>query len=223
MAKSYFSQNSFVSGELSPLLKGRIDLDQYYQGLENAENVLIVPQGGLKRRAGTQHVDLAEKIIKPFISSEITASMPNGGTPADINDFNRATTTTTNVINANGTTSTPFILVNYDISGQSSLGKYVDVQDIQLTGNASCVLKIQASTNNSAWLLLKSITVTADTQSVRIRVSDNVDYKYFRIVRENDTGNISHSVKLSEFNILYYTANASDVKTFDFSIEHDKH
>ena len=223
MAKSKFLQSSFVSGELSPLLKGRVDLDQYYQGMETAENVLIVPQGGLKRRAGTQHVDLAEKIIKPFISSEITASMPNGGTPADINDFDRATTTTTNVIGTGGTTSTPFILVSYDISGQSSLGKYIDVQDIQLTGNASCVLKIQASTDNSFWALLKSITVTEDAQSIRIKAGDNIDYKYFRIVRENDTGSISHSVKLSEFNILYPTANASDVKTFDFSIEHDKH
>jgi hypothetical protein len=223
MAKSKFLQSSFVSGELSPLLKGRVDLDQYYQGMETAENVLIVPQGGLKRRAGTQHVDLAEKIIKPFISSEITASMPNGGTPADINDFDRATTTTTNVIGTGGTTSTPFILVSYDISGQSSLGKYIDVQDIQLTGNQSCVLKIQASTDNSFWSLLKSITVTEEPQSIRIRASDNLAYKYFRIVRENDTGSISHSVKLSEFNILYHTANASDVKTFDFSIEHDKH
>jgi hypothetical protein len=223
MAKSKFLQSSFVSGELSPLLKGRVDLDQYYQGMETAENVLIVPQGGLKRRAGTQHVDLAEKIIKPFISSEITASMPNGGTPADINDFDRATTTTTNVIGTGGTTSTPFILVSYDISGQSSLGKYIDVQDIQLTGNQSCVLKIQASTDNSFWSLLTSITVTEEPQSIRIRASDNLAYKYFRIVRENDTGSISHSVKLSEFNILYHTANASDVKTFDFSIEHDKH
>lgn len=223
MAKSKFLQSSFVSGELSPLLKGRVDLDQYYQGMETAENVLIVPQGGLKRRAGTQHVDLAEKIIKPFISSEITASMPNGGTPADINDFNRATTTTTNVIGTGGTTGTPFILVSYDISGQSNLGKYIDVQDIQLTGNQSCVLKIQASTDNSFWSLLTSITVTEKPQSIRIRASDNLAYKYFRIVRENDTGSISHSVKLSEFNILYHTANASDVKTFDFSIEHDKH
>lgn len=223
MAKSKFLQSSFVSGELSPLLKGRVDLDQYYQGMETAENVLIVPQGGLKRRAGTQHVDLAEKIIKPFISSEITASMPNGGTPADINDFNRATTTTTNVIGTGGTTSTPFILVSYDISGQSSLGKYIDVQDIQLTGNQSCVLKIQASTDNSFWSLLTSITVTEEPQSIRIRASDNLAYKYFRIVRENDTGSISHSVKLSEFNILYHTANASGVKTFDFSIEHNKH
>ena len=69
MAKSKFLQSSFVSGELSPLIKGRVDLDQYYQGMETAENVLIVPQGGLKRRAGTQHVDLAENIIAPFVFS----------------------------------------------------------------------------------------------------------------------------------------------------------
>ena len=71
MAKSKFMQSSFVSGELSPLLKGRVDLDQYYQGMETAENVLIVPQGGLKRRAGTQHVDVAENIIKPFMSAGV--------------------------------------------------------------------------------------------------------------------------------------------------------
>ena len=69
MPKSKFMQSSFVSGELSPLLKGRVDLDQYYQGMETAENVLIVPQGGLKRRAGTQHVDTAENILVPFIFS----------------------------------------------------------------------------------------------------------------------------------------------------------
>jgi hypothetical protein len=69
MAKSKFLQSSFVSGELSPLLKGRVDLEQYYQGVATAENVLIVPQGGLKRRAGTQHIDVAEKIFEPFRSA----------------------------------------------------------------------------------------------------------------------------------------------------------
>ena len=48
MAKSRFIQSNFVSGALSPLLKGRIDLQQYYQGAETARNLVIVPQGGLK-------------------------------------------------------------------------------------------------------------------------------------------------------------------------------
>ena len=45
MAKSRFIQSNFVSGALSPLLKGRIDLQQYYQGAETAKNLVIVPQG----------------------------------------------------------------------------------------------------------------------------------------------------------------------------------
>ena len=48
-----------MSGELSPLIKGRVDIDQYYKGMQTAENVVIVPQGGLKRRPGTQHVALS--------------------------------------------------------------------------------------------------------------------------------------------------------------------
>ena len=47
MPKSQFQQTSFASGELSPLLKGRTDLEQYYKGAQDAEGVVIVPQGGV--------------------------------------------------------------------------------------------------------------------------------------------------------------------------------
>lgn len=50
--KTRFVQNNFLSGELSPLLYGNTSLQQYYNGLQKAENVVIVPQGGVKRRAG---------------------------------------------------------------------------------------------------------------------------------------------------------------------------
>ena len=56
MAKTRFIQSSFVSGEVSPLLKGRIDINQYYQAVETADNVVIVPQGGLRRRPGTEFI-----------------------------------------------------------------------------------------------------------------------------------------------------------------------
>tara|TARA_B100000768_G_scaffold100878_1_gene93911 strand:- start:882 stop:3743 length:2862 start_codon:yes stop_codon:yes gene_type:complete len=304
MPKSKFMQSSFVSGELSPLLKGRVDLDQYYQGMETAENVLIVPQGGLKRRAGTQHVDVAEKIFQPFMSAGVgqlfsfnittglpivgstytnnsstftiisftgsglpytvyaertvgtndptasgtlvktvstpnlvysafttfTATMPRGGTVANINDFNPATVglTTTN-IGVLGTTgqSAPddeYIVAAYNILGTTNLGKFVDVKNIKLSGTGSGVFKIQASTDNVSWFTALNMTVTAVEQSVRIRLSDKFDYKYFRIVRVGDTGDLGTlRIQLSEFNILYPTAIASDVKTFDFSIETDRH
>lgn len=49
-------QNAFTAGELSPLLEGRDDLQQYHQGLRQAENALVMQNGGLTRRPGTRFV-----------------------------------------------------------------------------------------------------------------------------------------------------------------------
>jgi len=49
-------QSNFSTGELDPLLRSRIELDQYNNALAKATNVLIQPQGGLKRRPGTKHI-----------------------------------------------------------------------------------------------------------------------------------------------------------------------
>jgi len=295
-------QSSFVSGELSPLLKGRVDLDQYYQGMETAENVLIVPQGGLKRRAGTQHVDTAENILVPFIFSGLgqlftftvtaglplvgstytnnsstftvtsytgsglpytvyaertvgtndptasgtlvktvstpnltytsfqtfTASMPEGGTVANINDFNRATvatTTTVGGIGIKGTTGNPnYVVALYNVLGTTDRGQFIDVKDIKLTGTGSGQFKIQISGDGVSWTTKETLTVTEVEQSYRIRLSDTFIGQYYRIVRTEDTGDLGAvQIQLSEFNVFYSTDDASDVKTFDFSIETDRH
>lgn len=49
-------QTNFTSGELDPKLRARIDLNQYYNGLESAQNIVIQPQGGFKRRPGTRYI-----------------------------------------------------------------------------------------------------------------------------------------------------------------------
>jgi hypothetical protein len=49
-------QTDFASGEIDPLLRSRIDLKQYYQALQTAQNVFILPQGGAKRRDGLKFV-----------------------------------------------------------------------------------------------------------------------------------------------------------------------
>jgi hypothetical protein len=300
MAKSKFLQSSFVSGELSPLLKGRVDLDQYYQGMETAENVLIVPQGGLKRRAGTQHVDTAENILVPFIFSGLgqlftfnvttglpivgatytnnsstftvlsftgsglpytvyaertvgtndptasgtlvktvstpnliysafttfTSSMPEGGTVANINDFDRSTVglTTTN-IGVLGTGANPdYVVALYNVLGTTDRGRFIDVKDIKLSGTGSGQFKIQVSDDGASWDTEKTLTVTEVEQSIRIRTDSTFVGQYYRIVRTGDTGDLGAvQIQLSEFNILYPTATASDVKTFDFSIETNRH
>lgn len=49
-------QTNFSSGELDPLLKGRIDLNQYQNAAETLTNVLVQPQGGVRRRYGLKHL-----------------------------------------------------------------------------------------------------------------------------------------------------------------------
>ena len=36
-------QSNFTTGEIDPLLKGRSDIKQYYNGLSSATNVLVQP------------------------------------------------------------------------------------------------------------------------------------------------------------------------------------
>ncbi len=300
MAKSKFLQSSFVSGELSPLLKGRVDLDQYYQGMQTAENVLIVPQGGLKRRAGTQHVDTAENILVPFIFSGLgqlftftvttglpivgatytnnsstftvlsftgsslpytvyaertvgtndptasgtltktvstpnliysafttfTSSMPEGGTVANINDFDRSTVgLTTTELQEIGTGANPdYVVALYNVLGTTNRGRFIDVKDIKLSGTGSGQFKIQVSDDGASWDTEETLTVTEVEQSIRIRLRSTFVGQYYRIVRTGDTGDLGTlKIQLSEFNVLYATDDASDVKTFDFSIETNRH
>jgi hypothetical protein len=49
-------QTNFSVGELDPLLRARTDLDQYQNALEQAQNVIVQPQGGIKRRDGLKFI-----------------------------------------------------------------------------------------------------------------------------------------------------------------------
>ena len=60
-------QAGFTVGELDPLLRGRIDLQQYYSSVALADNVLFEPQGGFSRRPGLRFV------------TDLTADNPGNG------------------------------------------------------------------------------------------------------------------------------------------------
>lgn len=53
MANIEWSQDSFSKGELSPYMYGRAKVNQYYNGLRTAQNVLTYPQGAAGKRFGT--------------------------------------------------------------------------------------------------------------------------------------------------------------------------
>lgn len=82
MPRSVLIQTNFVVGELDPLLRGRIDLNQYYNALQKATNVVIQPQGGARRREGLQFIhdlpaNLATQAVRlvPFQFSVVDAYM----------------------------------------------------------------------------------------------------------------------------------------------------
>lgn len=47
---------SFNAGELSPLVKYRIDQEQYSFGSQKVENLIVLPQGAAVRRPGTKYI-----------------------------------------------------------------------------------------------------------------------------------------------------------------------
>jgi hypothetical protein len=65
------------------LILGRTDLDQYYRGGQKAENVVIVPQGGIKRRPGTKRIEGPLRSNFNTIAYQ-APTMAKGGNPYSI-------------------------------------------------------------------------------------------------------------------------------------------
>ena len=95
---------SFSSGELSPKLRGRFDIAQYYSGAERLENYISETQGPAKFRTGSRFVAETKNSNKAFLTKfevegdvhilEITAGffrffigdiqLESGGSPVEI-------------------------------------------------------------------------------------------------------------------------------------------
>ncbi len=69
MTKAYSLQTAFNSGVLDTRLSARVDVKQYYNGMSEGNNVLCLPQGGVKRRPGMEFIaDAGEECrVIPFV------------------------------------------------------------------------------------------------------------------------------------------------------------
>ncbi len=221
MARSHFLQNSFVSGELSPIVKGRTDLDQYYQGLQTATNVVTVPQGGVKRRAGFKFVTTPAPVVAKY--SAPTATMPNGGTAANLNDNDLTTfgTTTAGI----GTTN-PFVVASYQFTSQQTIA-YIDLINIKLTtaDATSDEFVIQYQQTGGAWITVANVpTLTDFEQTLRVTILNNgvptpfLDQDW-RLARVGTTDLGSCNVSLAEMHFYNVTgAFSSSLKMHKFEI-----
>jgi len=58
-------QTNFTAGEFDPLLRARIDLEQYRAAAKELTNVVCLPQGGVTRRPGLQYIDTIPSAANP--------------------------------------------------------------------------------------------------------------------------------------------------------------
>ena len=229
MAKTRFIQSSFVSGELSPLLKGRTDINQYYQAVETADNVVIVPQGGLRRRPGTRFIaGTSPDVARGNITS---IAMPNGGTPSVLESPDK--TVTTSSTTGIGTTNN---YVFAELNGSALLNNkiYVDISQISISSGTSDEFQLQWSATRVTWNFAAQIpTLTTTPRDFRFYVGDISaenpgSETYWRIVRVGTTDLGAAVVTTASFQYWEMSGqnlgpNQGPVKLEGFSVESDRH
>jgi len=215
MAKTRFIQSSFVSGELSPLLKGRIDINQYYQAVETADNVVIVPQGGMRRRPGTEFIG---ECVKGISKMSPTYTMPNGGTTTVLNDGNDATTTSTTT---GISTTNPYIVAKMDLLSAQAI-EFVDLRQISLSSGTSSQFKIQYSTDDVTYTDAASVPLLgSNPQNFRLLVDQTA--RYWRLARIGSTDLGAATVTLAGLSLYQESAILSTPRLVDMSVEDDRH
>lgn len=63
--------NSFNSGELSPYLEGRADIEKYYSGCRWLENYLPYTYGAIQKRPGTKYIESSPGTIITTTTAEV--------------------------------------------------------------------------------------------------------------------------------------------------------
>ena len=245
MARSNFVQNKFVSGELSENIKARTDLEQYYQGMEIATNVVTTPQGGVKRRMGSEFVDVPQgKTVR--ITGSFTFSSSNVKTGSSVSDLDDNDTSTVVEFDGIGSNANVVIWQN-TFSSNPTFTKtvsFIDLVGIKFSEDVtSTEFLLESSTTGAigTWgaddtvNVQQSIVVPKITnfeQNMRLRVdipvsttggADTFIRRYWRLVRRASTPLGTAFMSIQDVNFYELdTANISeDYKLHKFEVSKD--
>ena len=242
MARSNFVQNKFVSGELSESIKARTDLEQYYQGMEIATNVVTTPQGGVKRRMGSEFVDVPQgktvRMTNNFFSS---SNVKTGSSVSDLDDNDTSTVVEFDGIGSNANV----VIWQNTFSNTPTFNKtvsFIDLVGIKFSEDVtSTEFLLESSTDGSTWgaddtvNVQQSIAVPKITnfeQNMRLRVdipvsttggADTFVRRYWRLVRRASTPLGTAFMSIQDVNFFELdTVNLSeDYKLHKFEVSKD--
>lgn len=241
MPKLTHIQNSFSSGELSPLLKGRTSLAQYSNGCEQLENMVVLPQGGITKRPGTKFIhevkDSADTtVLLPFVvggdQSYIielgdgyarfyrdggillsTAAITNGTFGSDLSGWTDDDTGT-----GASTWSSGVMRLNGGAAGVAAR-----TQAVTYVGTAQYTLTFTSSTNTCAYRIgttsggtqITSGTASLGTNTISFTpTTAGTIYIQFRNANNNnaDVDNVSLSAPIYEINTPYTSTQVAAIQ-----------
>lgn len=223
MARLRALKSNFTSGEVDPLLGARVDLKAYRNGADKARNVLVQPQGGVKRRPGSEYVDHAHHVLTSIDLSAggVTVTAPNGGTAANAIDGDDSTVVLTTA--SIGTTD-PYVLLHVDLGAATDVF-FVDVRLLKLTASASTdEFRVQYSTDDVSWSdingTFSDITDTARTRRVKKSGAEAaVNARYWRLAKVGGTDLGTNKASIGELVMWDESGTESETRliSFEFS------
>jgi len=175
-----------------------------------------MPQGGAKRRPGTEFIQKA----LPVMSRNTTVpTMPEGGTPANINDGSDSTSTTTTT---NISTVDPYVIAKYDL-GAATYIEVVDIRGLFLdTSGTTSELVVQYSSDDVTYTTAATVPLVG-TASQDFRLAVQGTYRYWQLARVGSTDLTTNKFTLEEFSLSELTSTLSNVNLRDFSVDTNSH
>ena len=222
MALSNFVQNSFVSGELSEEIKSRTDLDQYFTGMQTATNIVTAPQGGVKRRMGSEFVDVPVGPTVRDTSGGFSDPDTNGiNSVNQLDDNDRTTVYTSGGTDVSKSISTNDNWVAWQHNFLSTIDdthKFVDIQGIKFESDVTSIeFDLESSDNDIDWVKEADIPkITNFEQDFRITINvpvtdaegpDTRVRRHWRLIRKG-TSDLGTAV-LSIENVNFYKVDES--------------
>lgn len=198
-------QSDFSTGVIDRKAHMRIDAEAYFSGVQQADEVIQSPQGGLSRRPGKRYIGKQLPRITR-ISADITMTAPNGGTAANANDDDVATllTTTTNI-----STTDNYVVAHADLGSAKAI-LMVDAVDTLLTNSPTTAslneFQLQYSLDDSVWVDFGTAfeTVNGTESNTYRRTATNdvaITAQYWRIIRSGTTDLGTGRAQISEFTL----------------------
>lgn len=216
MPSSHVVQSSFLGGVLDPRASARVETDAYQQGLLEGVNIVPVHLGGVRRRPGLRY--RAKLPYKLDRVTSVSATVPEGGTAANANDFDDTTlVTTTGTV---GTTN-PFVVVRYDL-GEAKAILFADAVDIKSDGGSSVDFAIQYSTDDSAWTTLGSSFQLVDETGRTFRREGPITARYWRVARIGSADMGAVHISLGAFYLWQETTEVSEGREIAFEVSTDE-